>query len=124
MKDTASVNDVIQSVATIVQQQGQHDFPSYNTTNDDTRSAALCGLSVYIRDGRPVRIKARDIDIVLDSRPETANDEPVVNLSSYMQYSFVQGGIIELENWYARLTRFQSVFRLGPDMDPAAENIA
>ncbi len=114
MKETMGVHDVIQAVASIVQQQGQHDFPTYHF-NDDVRSATLCGLTVYIRDGRVIRLHARDMDLVFEGQlHKSANDEQIVSLSDYTQFTFVYGGAAQLEGWYKRLSQFQSVFRFQP----------
>lgn len=114
MKTATRTYDLVQAVSAIVQQQGQHDFPSY-IAGDHVHTASLCGLSVFIEDSQIIRLKACDMEIIFDSAAHrAANDEMVVTLSGYAHYSFLKGGMIELERWYNRLTRFQSVFRFAP----------
>lgn len=109
MTHASKMHELVQSVTTIVQQHGQHDFPSY-ATEDQVRTATLCGLTVFIENGRVIRIQARDMEMVFD---RGANDEHVVALSRPV-YSFLQGGLIELERWHNRLMRFQTVFGFTP----------
>lgn len=104
------------AVAAIVQQHGQHDFPSYSHDfDDDIRTAVLCGIGVDICNGRAVRIKARDLEVLLEnSFFQPANDERVARLTGQPPLQFIQGTYIELERWHSRLTRFQNVFRYTP----------
>ncbi len=94
MGDSTNVCDVAQAVAEIVQQQGHHDFLSYE---DEVRLASLCGLSVFIENGKVIRIKAGDLDFVFGSPSH-----------------FLQGNETALGRWYDRLTRFQTVFSFTP----------
>lgn len=111
MIGSMDICDMVQTVSAIVQNHGQHDFPSC-ATDDDVRTAHLCGLTVFVENGYVVRLKAQDMDMVLNSYfHRAANDEQIVSLTSYSHYSFLKGDSAELQGWLERLTRFQSVFR-------------
>jgi len=116
MKGSMEICDMVQSVAAIIQQHGQHDFPSSaSETDGDIRTAQLCGLTVYVENAYVVRITGHDMDVVLNSYyHRAANDQQVVDLKSYSHYSFLKGDAAELEGWLGRLMRFQSVFRHAP----------
>ncbi|GEM_PF-2607323 len=120
MKGSMEICDMVQDIAAIVQKHGQHDFPSCEL-DADVRTAHLCGLMVAIENGYVVRVRAHDMDMVMNSYfHRAANDEPVVNLNTYSHYSFLKGDSAELEGWFSRLTRFQTVFRHAPVMETAA----
>ena len=103
MTISQGICDLIHVVATIVQRHGQHDFPSYEHEND-FRTASLCGLTVFFKNGHVIRMKARDMDLVFE-----------MPSSDYDQHKFTQGSTIELERWHNRLSRFQTVFHFGPE---------
>ena len=121
MKGSMDICDMVQSVSAIVQNHGQHDFPSCGI-DDDVRTAHLCGVTVFVENAYVVRIMAHDMDVVLNSYfHRAANDEQIVNLTGYSHYSFLKGDSAELECWLNRLTRFQSVCRHAPVSGTAAE---
>jgi len=113
MTPPQDIYGLAQAIAQIVQQQGQQDFPSYNSP-EDRRTATLCGLTVYIRSGMVMAIKARDMVIEIDHDQaqglKPANDHSVISLNDHKKYRFSQGNAADLQRWYSRLIRMQTVF--------------
>lgn len=124
MKGSMDICDMVQSVSAIVQNHGQNDFPSCGI-DDDVRTAHLCGVTVYVENAYVVRIKAHDMDVVLNSYYHRAandeNNEQIVSLTGYSHYSFLKGDSAELEGWLNRLNRFQTVCRHAPVSGTTAE---
>lgn len=104
MKCPADIEGFAHAIAAIVQQQGQHDFSSHRFAHEfshDGRTVSLCGLVIFLDGDTLVRIKAPDMEIVWQAGPDDRPELPA--------HVFLQGGMIELERWHARLTRFQTV---------------
>jgi hypothetical protein len=104
----------VRAIADVVCHEGLHDFPSEETGGDLCR-ASLCGLSVFLQDGRPVRIKTQDLDIACEhARLLPANDvsapgNRLIQLHAG-KVSFLRGDAGTLALWHTRICGLQRFF--------------
>lgn len=102
--------DLCFTVADIVRHHGRMDYAGSEAGG--MTLASLCGVSVYWRGMRLVRIKAPTLDVVLESWQEklpvpVANDDPFHALTAPIFLHFRAGDHRELQAWHDRLAVFQ-----------------
>jgi hypothetical protein len=106
--------ETIGALVQIIQQHGQHDFPSAaEIENDVTTIVDLCGLTLHMGQNHTARLSAFNIDAVFEYRQlEAANDEasPLYRGVATGRVLFTRGSEMELHAWHRHLARLHTSF--------------